>query len=819
MSEFKLHSMVAELLKSLDDTVNISPEKIVESLQKSITNNPEGSTGTHVTIQSNVQYIASKIENSQGFLAKFEDLQEKNVDSLNPYVQLLNEILKSPNLIQFLQKNKNTSQTAVSNTESSVTKADLPQIKTKLKKAITTDMRKSVNNTANMSMLSFPSTPSIVSWSQRRPSISWDFSSKVTNTLNPAVPEISQENLLIEVLLNILIGIPGGYIEPDTLKDINGPRLFKIDENVGLTFKDCLIQILPLASHVSVIQRFCEEKVKFEFGQVNNALASSMWSLIKDHLLFTIQLESEFKQGTLSLQKIWFFVQRNMMSLETVAHIASTISKSDAKGGKVLTFLHDYITQSITCENTKTLCIQLMEAACVPYMSMLSMWIFKGIISDPIKEFLVEDMEVLHKEDLPVDYSADYWDKKYSVRRERIPKFLEPVADIILKSGKYLNVIRQCGKPIKNKLLPITYKMEEKQYIQVIQNAYTFASQTLLDLVIKEKDLIGRLRSVKHYLLLDQGDFIVTFLTMCDKELTKDVGDIVQGRLESLMDLALRISSAVNDPYKDDLRVELLPNDLQSQMLKILSIQTSEEQKIRLSDRKKLSGLESFSFSYEVLWPLSLVLNRKSLTCYQMIFRHLFYCKYVERRICQIWHSNKVAKKFHYEHAQQYRAAFALRQRMLHCVQNLEYHMMVEVIEPHWKTFLHKVSKVNNVDELLTCHCDFLDSCLRDCMLTIQDILQTITNILSIAMDFCGFMQQEFNIHGDLKAEEAVSFKDKINQYDEQFTDTVLCLLNQINNLNRDACDHERLFNLLYRLDNNSYYTNKRRTFTSHASG
>lgn len=83
----------------------------------------------------------------------------------------------------------------------------------------------------------------------------------------------------------LYIGIPGGYIEPDTLKDINGPRLFKIDENVGLTFKDCLIQILPLASHVSVIQRFCEEKVKFEFGQVNNALASSMWSLIKDHLV------------------------------------------------------------------------------------------------------------------------------------------------------------------------------------------------------------------------------------------------------------------------------------------------------------------------------------------------------------------------------------------------------------------------------------------------------------------------------------------------------------------------------------------------------
>lgn len=69
-----------------------------------------------------------------------------------------------------------------------------------------------------------------------------------------------------------------------------------------------------------------------------------------------------------------------------VSPVEYNFLQSDAKGGKVLTFLHDYITQSITCENTKTLCIQLMEAACVPYMSMLSMWIFKGIISDPIKE-------------------------------------------------------------------------------------------------------------------------------------------------------------------------------------------------------------------------------------------------------------------------------------------------------------------------------------------------------------------------------------------------------------------------------------------------
>lgn len=134
------------------------------------------------------------------------------------------------------------------------------------------------------------------------------------------------------------------------------------------------------------------------------------------------------------------------------------------------------------------------------------------------------------------------------------------------------------GKPVKTKVYPIEYKIEEKHYIEAIEKAYMFASQTLLDLVIKEKDLIGRLKSVKHYFLLDKGDFIVTFLTLCEKELNKVVVDVIQGRLESLMDLALRLSSAVNDPYKDDLKTELLPFNLQYQMFKILRILTNSDQ-------------------------------------------------------------------------------------------------------------------------------------------------------------------------------------------------------------------------------------------------
>lgn len=44
-----------------------------------------------------------------------------------------------------------------------------------------------------------------------------------------------------------------------------------------------------------------------------------------------------------------------------------------------------------------------------------------------------------------MDYSADYWEKRYTMRPDRIPIFLNDLAQTILRTGKYFNVIRQCG--------------------------------------------------------------------------------------------------------------------------------------------------------------------------------------------------------------------------------------------------------------------------------------------------------------------------------------------------------------------------------------
>lgn len=55
---------------------------------------------------------------------------------------------------------------------------------------------------------------------------------------------------------------------------------------------------------------------------------------------------------------------------------------------------------------------------------------------------------------------------------------------------------------------------------------------------------------------MDKGDFFVHFMDLTEEELKKPVDDIIPPRLEALLELALRMSTANTDPFKDDLKVK-----------------------------------------------------------------------------------------------------------------------------------------------------------------------------------------------------------------------------------------------------------------------
>src|SRR5262249_2091866 len=114
---------------------------------------------------------------------------------------------------------------------------------------------------------------------------------------------------------------------------------------------------------------------------------------------------------------------------------------------------------------------------------------------------------------------------------------------------------------------------------------------------------------------------------------------------------------------------------------------------------------------------------------YQLLFRYLLSLRHLEILLVGSWQDHcKVPSwryKSKYPQVQFWkRRAFTLRARMLVFVQQLLYFSTSEVLEPNWNDLQHRKEKVTTVDELMQNHVDFLDTCLKECMLTNSKLLK-----------------------------------------------------------------------------------------------
>ena len=68
-------------------------------------------------------------------------------------------------------------------------------------------------------------------------------------------------------------------------------------------------------------------------------------------------------------------------------------------------------------------------------------------------------------------------------------------------------------------------------------------------------------------------------------------------------------------------------------------------------------------------------------------------------------------------------------------VQQMYSFAVSEVLEPNWRKLEKVLEKVQTVDELLRDHVDFLDTCLKECLLTNEKLL--IVRLLLISSRDC----------------------------------------------------------------------------------
>ena len=664
--EFKVHHLVSELVSHLHVEEGAGVEGLVDLLLKH--------RSPYVTTQVSAATARQKISDFSSkrvqFARKYEELRARQVRDLNPLVYLLSKMADDQKLCQFLCDRCPAPPPAPPLRDADVSVLDeidarelrdLPGKGAVLSKeelgslmgrleTVTSTLQERERAKLKLATIegAFPELPA---WLFERRYLTADF---VLHPQSPlpsalplsAMPQQLQQEAITEDLLFLMVGVSGRYIRPLPCEGGFMTRRFSVDRALDMSLKTLVDRILPVCGSYSVVARFVEEKSRFTEGMVNQALCAAMQELLKEYQVVVAQLEHQAHTGQLSLQKLWYYIQPCLATLTVLSRIATAIARGTCRGGKTLTTLHSITMGYIGEERAQELCVHLSRAACRPYFNSLAEWVHRGVVHDPYAEFMIREHKTIEKDRLHAEYNDAYWERRYTVYQESTPSFLEHVADKILRTGKYLNVVRECGQEVTfPEATDMEYSVHERRLIDQIEGAYSYASRKLLALILEERDLCGHLHSIKHYFLLDQGDLFVHFMDMAGEELARPMVDILPSRLESLLELALRTSLVDSDPYKDNLRACLVPYDLVTQLLHITAIQPEgvgpgaapPPPVLRPKSMPALSGLESFGLEYSVQWPLSLVISYRSLYKYQLLFRHLFYCKHVERQLCATW--------------------------------------------------------------------------------------------------------------------------------------------------------------------------------------
>lgn len=596
---------------------------------------------------------------------------------------------------------------------------------------------------------------------------------------------------MIEDLLFVFMGYEGQYIRysygynPSDERDrLQGPT-FKILPGLDPSLQDLTLSMLQMATHHSALEMFVNVQSREEFGIVNHALCAAIRTFLHDYLVMVAQLETQFLTNetfTLHLLHVHTLPTSQMMSQlyalasdllkrNALLDVESEEEESDGedfdniienlkrggdlvpgnmtgkkicKGGVVIDLITKRLESMSGDPAARSLLTSLLRDASRPYMAMLNEWLHHGEIKDPHSEFLIKEQKSIRRDMLEQDYTDDYWERRYIIQKQNIPPQLQDVKDKVLLAGKYLNVVRECGGVDISKVTrDVPTSFDDPRFLDNVNNAYAYANESLMTLLLTTHALPARLRSLKHYFFLDPSDYFTYFMELSASELRKPLKSVNTVKLQSLLDLVLHQPGSIVslDPFKENVHVEMNEVSLIKMLQRVVNITGIEqgESLQPLSNQpvendKNAVGFTSLQLDYQVPFPVSLVISRKTVWRYQALFRYLLSLKYLESQLSTTWQTHNTGIVWSHKSSARKleiwkRRVWTLRARMVVFVQQLLYFCTLEVIEPNWQSLMSRLKAKDGssdgsgkpdrtVDELMQDHVDFLDTCLKGCMLT-----------------------------------------------------------------------------------------------------
>ncbi|WIA09445.1 hypothetical protein OEZ85_008849 [Tetradesmus obliquus] len=586
--------------------------------------------------------------------------------------------------------------------------------------------------------------------------------------LSAAAPS-EQEAALVADLLGVFMGQVGEYVVHAM---VEGPKWQRLGLQVkGVTEPSLVEQVerlLPLCECVYTVKRFVETRSRIDHPKVAQALAAAVRELQREWWLVVVQLDHLQRLGQLSLASLLYYCREPAASMQMLASIAGEAADQDALTSAGLLNLLLAKQRSLAGDRPgQVLLGRLLEAAAEPYFGILEKWLTRGELDDPYHEFMVKEDADVSLDSITPDGQPRYWSQRYRLRgavtagsrssQHDVPEFLNSSKEAIVVTGKYLNVIRQCGQPVPpcpaSTVAKLRYSAAagdsgSPPFLQGIQEALAAAAGALLQLMCgpgPQGRLLSWLHCLKHFFLMDQGDLLVHLMEQ--PEMQEPHGGLPPHQLQGLLDAAMRSSSVAASPHIDVVGEGVLGGIMEHRsLLQLVMAATCSMDGLdggaaggaagilpKAASDSTQSSLELLLLTVNLSWPISLVVSKRQLLHYQVIFKQLLSLKWAERDLGLAWQSMRATKRLTGEDQARWRSWHMLCSQLTYVVGEVLRFSSIDVLEPLWGELEARLLQAGNMDEVICLHNAFLSAALQHCLLTESHMVRNISVLLQAA--------------------------------------------------------------------------------------
>lgn len=574
-----------------------------------------------------------------------------------------------------------------------------------------------------------------------------------------------------------------------------------MDDSIDPSILNRIKPVLKAAYCASRLTDFITEKTRFNNGQVVQALCQSLDVVLKEFFQVIMTLDRKFKNKEIGLHQFCFHLVPFTRTLQSLLHLAFEIETKDIQGGALIRLLEDKISSVSGDRQLRTTYATLLEGCSKPFLEILNRWLATGSFTDSHSEFMISDTKkspnVLHEDQL----SEDLLTSRHILNSKNTPRLLEDIQQKILLIGTYRNIQ---GILDKNLVLSIKASLQwDRRIVQeAINEAYTDVNTALMTSLFQSGKLYDVMSATKRFFFVENCDFVQNFLLNARNDMSRTPKEVSKQTLQGAFEAALKTSCYGSDPFAEALQLELSSSGLYDSLVKIIQSTSEKSSSATNSVPSSVQRIpkisELLSMSMKIDFPESMILNSKALAKYQIVYRHLIQCVELIRGL------SVPLSRANLKVSSQMRQFEVMKNSMLQFVRTMHNYICQNVLEPQWERFSTALRerRFTSVEEITNTHMNFLDTCLRECMLTNSKLVQLIGMIWSTCTKFSALVY-ELNNRIASRTVNETTFQEVMGKFTalhQHFLKYVRVLIEALQYYAARDCDHY-IANFLNSLD------------------